>query len=223
MNFRTLIAASVLALGCSSESAEFSREKRVLSSLEQRVAAMDEHTPEKEICDIAYAFQGVTAEVFFDHDWILGGANNHPLYDPGDSGDEVSAVYIPGKGFENIQGMQCNRNLEAFYYSCSLGDLRTGKTPSVSFHVNVRQGIFPPRSTTGDTPPDISSNSIGVELAYPFDHERNMYTNILSATIQELGDMLPPYKASCPDIDIPEFTQRVYTLAAFAESLIPEQ
>lgn len=222
MSFRNTIAAAlVLAFGCTSGPAEFSWEKRELSHLEQRVTHINESTPETEICDIADKFQEITAHAFLDHDWIPGNEDNHPIYS--EDSEDVSAVYIPGKEFEGIQGMQCIRDESlGLSYGCSLASRLTYQTPDVGFHASLREGIFPPSLSTTYGQHSMPRNWLQIQLAYLFDRERNEYETVLSASINGLGDMIPAYTASCPDIDSEEVIQRIYSLAAFAEARISE-
>lgn len=78
--------------------------------------------------------------------WIKGGSRNYTIFV---GFEDTSAVYVPGKEFDQIQGLQCYRIIDEpndpnRVYGCRLSSGSTNLTPDLGFDLVSAGAGFQP-------------------------------------------------------------------------------
>lgn len=216
---RKLVLAALLAIGCNYEnncnySGEFSLEKNKLCEQGARVEDINENTPLEEICDIVEIIQDTTADTFLDHTWIKAGPDNYTIFV---GFEDVSAMYIPGKEFDHIQGLQCYRIIDEpndpnRVYGCRLSSGNTHLTPDLAFNLVSAGAGFQPYLQTRFRYNEIASPHL-IETVLGYTEEDEFLATLLN---HDSGEV---YQALCPKANQSNFNQRVIDLEKFAEAL----
>ncbi len=120
MSLRTLITGALIGLSVSCTDtdelehcgqpyrAEFAEVHPVLEALAQKAMQVTTKTPAEEVCDLLEKMNATAVDVFRDQTWVRKEGKSYDFY-KWFEGRVLSDVYIPGKEFEVIQGLQCYR------------------------------------------------------------------------------------------------------------------